>query len=175
MSHLPLQDQRFGFLHLPHQGLDRVTAQPAKRRNSLMTVNDHVTPRLMAVGHHHDRLLLAVLFQAQAEPTLLLTTHHAKRRVGHLQLVEFQFHDRSSDTPRPSGAKPQPGGHLGELSATIPQGSQDNPGRLPSTAPAADNAAGRTLDRRAPTRITAEAVFGLFADSVSKPPDAWEP
>jgi hypothetical protein len=29
IGHLPLQDQRLGFLHLPHQGLDRVTAQTA--------------------------------------------------------------------------------------------------------------------------------------------------
>lgn len=78
MGHLPLHDQRLSFIHLPHQSLDRVTAQPAKRRNPLMAVDDHVAPRLIALGHHHDRLLLAVLFQAQAEPTLLLTTRHAK-------------------------------------------------------------------------------------------------
>jgi hypothetical protein len=140
-----------------------------------MAVDDHVASWLIAPGHHHDRLLLTVLFQAQAEPALLLTTDHAKRRVGHLQLMEFQFHDRSSDTPRPSGAKPQPGGHLDELSATIPQGSQANPGSLQGTAPAATTAGERTLDRRTPVQNTADLVFGLFADSVNASPGAWEP
>jgi hypothetical protein len=64
VGHLPLQDQRLGFLHLPHQRLDRVTAQPAKRRHPLVAVDDHVAPFGLAVGDHHDRLLLTVLFQA---------------------------------------------------------------------------------------------------------------
>jgi hypothetical protein len=109
VGYLPLQDQRLGFLHLPHQRLHRVTAQPTQSRDSLMAVDDHVASGRLAVGDHHDRLLLAVLFQAQAQPTLLLDTHRAKRRVGHLQLVKFQLHDGCSHTPRPSGVKPQPG------------------------------------------------------------------
>jgi hypothetical protein len=64
VGHLPLQDQRLGFLHLPHQRLDRVVPQPAQRRDPLMAVDDDIVPRALAVGDHHDGLLLAVLFQA---------------------------------------------------------------------------------------------------------------
>jgi len=65
VGHLPPQDQRLGLLHLPHHRLHRVAAQAAKGRDALMAINDHVATWRFALGDHHDRLLLAVLFQAQ--------------------------------------------------------------------------------------------------------------
>jgi hypothetical protein len=65
VGHLPPQDQRLGLFHLPHQSLHRVVAQAAKSRDALMAIYDHVAAWRLAIWDHHDRLLLAVLFQAQ--------------------------------------------------------------------------------------------------------------
>jgi hypothetical protein len=45
ICHLPLQHQRLGRLHLPHQSLDRVAVQTAQSLNALVTVDDHVATR----------------------------------------------------------------------------------------------------------------------------------
>lgn len=95
MGHLPCQHQRFGRLHLPHQSLHRVVVtQLAESLDALVTVDDHIAPRHLAVGDHHDRLLLAVLFHGQPQTTTLLATVSAQRGVRHLQLVPLQLHDR---------------------------------------------------------------------------------
>jgi hypothetical protein len=39
-------------------------SQTAKRRDALMAVDHHIAPRSLACRHHHDGLLLAVLFEA---------------------------------------------------------------------------------------------------------------
>ena len=96
VRHLPPQDQRLGLPHLPHQRLHCVVAQAAKSRDALMAVNDHIAAWCLVLRNHHDRLLLAVLFQALPQPTLPLTTVSAQRGVRHLQLVPLQVHDGSS-------------------------------------------------------------------------------
>lgn len=66
VGHLPPQDQRLGLLHLPYQGFHRVVSQAAKSRDALMAVDDHIAAWRLLLGDHHDRLLLAVLLQAQS-------------------------------------------------------------------------------------------------------------
>ncbi len=78
MRHLPLQDQRLGFRHIPHQGIHGVMAQAAKSRKALMAIDDHIAAWRLVLRNHHDRLLLAVLFQALPQPTLPLSTVSAQ-------------------------------------------------------------------------------------------------
>lgn len=108
MGHLPLQDQRLTRVHLPHQGLDRVVAQAAKRRDTLMAVDDHIAARRLAIGDHYDRLSLAVRFQALLESTRPLARVSAQRSIRRLQLVPFQVHDGSSSKTHLSRLGPGP-------------------------------------------------------------------
>jgi hypothetical protein len=73
-----------------------------------MAVDDDVAIRLLRVRHHHDGLLLTVLFQRHQQPTLALAAAGAQLAVAHLQLVKLQLHDGSSADlgrwePPPSG------------------------------------------------------------------------
>jgi hypothetical protein len=131
VGHLPLQDQRLGLPHLPHHSLDRVVAQTAQRLQTLVPVDDHVAPRCLAVGNHHDGLLLAVLFQRQTKPALALATANSQRRVRRLQLVEFQFHDRLLRHTSAFGGQAPAASHRREPAKSI----SDPPGGGPSASP----------------------------------------
>ena len=73
MGHLPLQHQRIRHLHFPNQGVHCVVPHLAQGFNTLVAVDDHVVAFRLRLGHHHDRLLLAVLFQAEAQTATLST------------------------------------------------------------------------------------------------------
>jgi hypothetical protein len=92
MAHLPLQDQRFGLLHVPDQRVDRVAPEPAEGLDAQIAVDDHVAIRLIGVSHDHDGLLLTVLFQGDQQLTPALAAASAQLGVTHLQLVKLQLH-----------------------------------------------------------------------------------
>ncbi len=69
-----MHDQRIGRLDFPHQSLHRVVAQAAESLDAQVAVDDHIAARYLALGYYHDRLLLAVLFNAQPQPTMLRAT-----------------------------------------------------------------------------------------------------
>jgi len=92
MVHLPLQDQRLGFLQLPDQGVDRVVSETTQHINAQMAVNDDVAVRLLRVRDYDNRLLLTVLVHRREKPTLTLAAVSPQLGVGRVQLVELQFH-----------------------------------------------------------------------------------
>lgn len=97
MVHLPLQHQRFGFLHVPDQGVDRVVSETTQHLDAQMTVDDDVAMRLLGVGDHDDRLLLTVLAHRREKPAPTFAAASAQLGVGHVELVELQFHSGGSD------------------------------------------------------------------------------
>lgn len=105
MVHLPLQDQRFGFLQLPDQGVDCVVSKTTQHLDAQMTVDDDVAIRLLGVGDHDDGLLLTVLVHRRQKPTLTLAAVSPKLGVGRVQLVELQFHG-VAPVPRSGGVSP---------------------------------------------------------------------
>ena len=77
MVHLPLKHQRFGFLQLPDQGVDRVVSETTQHLDAQMAVDDNVAMRLLGVGDHDDGLLLTVLVHRREKPAPTLTAASA--------------------------------------------------------------------------------------------------
>ena len=166
MGHLPLQHQRIARLHLPNQGLDRVVTQVAQGLDALVAVDDHIVILRLRLRHHHDRLLLAVLFQAEPQTALASAAVSAQRGIGHLQLVEFQLHDGLLLETHVSLLGQGPTlKRLGEPSSMAAQRSHSHAPR-----PAKATSQGLAL-----AQGVAEVVFGVFPKSVHKPISVWIP
>jgi len=81
-----------GLAHRPYHRFHRVPAQLLQRRDPLIAVDDHVTPRLAFGGHHHDGRLLSALAQRRQQPPLPRRVANPQVLPAPLELVKLQLH-----------------------------------------------------------------------------------
>jgi hypothetical protein len=87
----PLQRQRVGFAHLPHDGLDRVAAQLLERGDALVTVDHQIAA---ASFDDDDGRLLADLSQRSDQPALARRAPYPEAFQAAVQLMKLQSHRR---------------------------------------------------------------------------------
>jgi hypothetical protein len=85
----PLQRQRVGFAHLPHDGVDRVAAQLLDRGDALVTVDDQIAAERF---DDDDGSLLADLSQRSDQPALARRAPNPEVFQAAVQLVKLQSH-----------------------------------------------------------------------------------
>jgi len=88
----PVQNQRFGFIHVPHGRAHRVPAQTLQGSNPFVAVNDQEPVRLVRQGDNHNRNLLASFGERSQQTPFALRPADPKRFVTQIQLVKLQFH-----------------------------------------------------------------------------------
>ena len=85
----PLQRQRVGFAHLPHDRVDRVAAQLLERGDALVTVDDQIPADRF---DDDDGRLLADLSQRSDQPALARRVSYPEVFQAAVQLVKLQSH-----------------------------------------------------------------------------------
>lgn len=85
----PVQHQRVGFTHRPHDGLDRVAAQLLERSDALVTVDDQIAAICF---DDDDGRLLPAFSQRSDQPPLARRTPDPKTFQAAVQLMKLQSH-----------------------------------------------------------------------------------
>ena len=98
----PVQNQRFGFIHVPNRRAYRVASETLQCSDPLVAVNDKKSIRLFRQGNDYDRNLLSPLSQRSQQTPFAVRPEHPKPLVTQIQLVKFQIHVDSSLAPRSS-------------------------------------------------------------------------
>jgi len=87
-----VQQYRRGLAQRPHHRFHRVSPQLLQRRDPLVTVDDHVTMRLIFGRHHHDGRLLAGFRQRGQQPPLPRRMARPQALPTPVELVKLQSH-----------------------------------------------------------------------------------
>ncbi len=87
-----VEEERFGFVHIPNRRSNGVLPQPAQGTDSLVTVDDQEAVRFTSQGDHDDGNLLTSFGQRGQQALLALRATGPKLLVTQIKLVKLQFH-----------------------------------------------------------------------------------
>lgn len=91
-THRPIQHQGVGFVHVPDDGLYRVTAQLFQSSDAFVSVDHQVSIPLIRNRHHHDWSLLSRRGQRRQQSPIAFPTSRTQMLIAAVQLMKFQPH-----------------------------------------------------------------------------------
>jgi len=95
----PVQNQRFGFIHVPNRRAHRVPTETLQCSNPFVAVDDQESVWFVSQGNDHNRNLLASFGERSQQTPFAVRPAHPKPLVTQIELMKFQFH---SPLPWPS-------------------------------------------------------------------------